>query len=110
MLEQQTNSQVGKDTTEADEGMKRILLSCGGRGGHTGGEEVINSGSLPAVLEVRGRVEGASLRLSDRKSSMEGLSRGRLSCCSPTSWRPETPSQSTENTMMRTTDCSNRNV
>lgn len=59
------------------------------RGGE-GWEEVIISGSLPAVLEVSGRAEGVSLRLSDRKSSMEGLSRGRLSCCSPTSWRTET--------------------
>ena len=59
--------------------------------GRQEGEEVTISGSLPAVLEVRGWAEGASLRLSDRKSSMEGLSRGRLSCCSPTSWRPETP-------------------
>lgn len=51
---------------------------------------MVISGSLPAVLEVSGRAEGVSLRVSDRKSSMEGLSRGRLSCCSPTSWRAET--------------------
>lgn len=63
--------------------LRGIPWSCGGEG-------VMIRGSLPAVLEVRARVEGASLRLSDRKSSMEGLSRGRLSCCSPTSWRPET--------------------
>lgn len=55
----------------------------------SGGDEelAVISGQLPAVLEVGGRVEADSLRLSDRKSSMEGLSRGRLSCCSPTSWR-----------------------
>lgn len=69
---------------------KGSLLSFGRRGKTEGGEEVIISGNLPAVLEVRGWVEGASLRLSDRKSSMEGLSRGRLSCCSRTSWRPKT--------------------
>ena len=40
---------------------------------------------IPAVLEVTSRATGPSMRLSDRKSSMEGLSSGRLSCCSPTS-------------------------
>lgn len=51
-------------------------------------EEEVMSGSQPAELEaVLGAEEGASARLSDRKSSMEGLSRGRLSCCSRVNWR-----------------------
>lgn len=51
-------------------------------------EEEVMSGSQPAELEAGlGAEEGASARLSDRKSSMEGLSRGRLSCCSRVNWR-----------------------
>lgn len=52
-------------------------------------EEEVMSGSRPAAeLEAGfGAEEGASARLSDRKSSMEGLSRGRLSCCSRVNWR-----------------------
>lgn len=51
-------------------------------------EEEVMSGSRPAELEAGfGAEEGASARLSVRKSSMEGLSRGRLSCCSRVNWR-----------------------
>lgn len=51
-------------------------------------EDEVMSGSRPAELEAGfGAEEGASARLSDRKSSMEGLSRGRLSCCSRVNWR-----------------------
>lgn len=46
------------------------------------------SGGVPAVLEVTGRGT-PSLLVSRRKSSMEGLSSGRLSCCSLTSCRNE---------------------
>lgn len=41
-------------------------------------------GTVPAVLDVTGR-DSPSHLVSHRKSSMEGLSRGRLSCCSLTS-------------------------
>lgn len=41
---------------------------------------------VPAVLEVTGRATPSHL-VSQRKSSMEGLSKGRLSCCSLTSWK-----------------------
>lgn len=41
---------------------------------------------VPAVLEVTGRAAPSHL-VSQRKSSMEGLSKGRLSCCSLTNWK-----------------------
>lgn len=51
-------------------------------------EEEVMSGSGPAELEAGlGTEVGASALLSERKSSMEGLSRGRLSCCSRVNWR-----------------------
>lgn len=40
---------------------------------------------LPAVLDVTGLAIASDL-VSQRKSSMEGLRRGLLSCCSFTSW------------------------
>lgn len=34
---QREEEEGGKETTEADEGLRRMPLSCGGRGRHTGG-------------------------------------------------------------------------
>ncbi len=51
--------------------------NCLGRMGRSGSV-------VPAVLEVTGRAAPSHL-VSQRKSSMEGLSKGRLSCCSLTS-------------------------
>lgn len=75
--------------------MESLLREVADGGGRTDKdaeleEETGGGDEEPAVLEAGCWAQGASARLSDRKSSMEGLSRGRLSCCSRNCWRRNT--------------------